>query len=394
MLLVQEFLETHTFQDLQKQHGVYASFSKSGHKFSLNYDMIEAKDSDLLASQCRGLVLAAHDGRVLDKSLCPGPTQVLARALDRFFNYGQGSAAPIDWEDPGLSILEKLNGTLCMVYFDPIVNQWCMATRSVPEADLLMDNGLFTFRTLFEKALQETLQMSWTDFTSKLDKSIAYSFELTTPYNQIVVKYLDCRITLIAARDLQLDLEIPLGITTFEWLPRVRSYCLNDIQSVLDWVSTQNPTEHEGVVILDSYFHRVKVKNAQYVAFSKVRDQLGTSERNCMELILAGKDDDVIPFLPEEIVRNLQKIKAGLQVVLRDYDIAYQVATTMVGSNDKKAFALLIGRNKECWPAPLFAMFDGKAKNMKDFIAQNLKNGSWGASFLDKLLDMSKKAVI
>ena len=65
MLLVQKYLETHTFGDLAKEHGVYASFSKSGHKFSLNYDQIEAKESDPLAQECRGLILACEDGTSL-----------------------------------------------------------------------------------------------------------------------------------------------------------------------------------------------------------------------------------------------------------------------------------------------------------------------------------------
>ena len=85
MLLVQEYLMTHTFGDLAKEHGVYASFSKSGHKFSLNYDQIEARESDPLAQECRGLILAGEDGRVFPSQqingranyddVIPGPNQ-------------------------------------------------------------------------------------------------------------------------------------------------------------------------------------------------------------------------------------------------------------------------------------------------------------------------------
>ena len=130
MLLVQEFLETKTFGDLVKEHGVYASFSKSGHKWSLNYDMIEAKETDPLACQCRGLVLSCEDGRAVfgemkngkmnRDNMIPGKTRVLAYPMNRFFNYGQGCAATIDWSDPNLAILEKLDGTLCIVVFRSI----------------------------------------------------------------------------------------------------------------------------------------------------------------------------------------------------------------------------------------------------------------------------------
>ena len=124
-LLVQEFLETHSFKELQEQHGVYASFSKSARKFSLNYDQIEAKESDPLAQECRGLILALEfgqfvqgieiNGRMNYDHITPGATRILAFPMRRFFNYGQGSAAQIDWSDKNLSILEKLDGTLVIV---------------------------------------------------------------------------------------------------------------------------------------------------------------------------------------------------------------------------------------------------------------------------------------
>src|SRR5271165_4556749 len=89
MLLVQEYLLNHSFSDLIREHGVYASFSKSGHKFSLNYDQLEAKESDPLAQECRGLILAREDGATItgvvgpddktDRSgVTPGATTILA----------------------------------------------------------------------------------------------------------------------------------------------------------------------------------------------------------------------------------------------------------------------------------------------------------------------------
>src|SRR5271170_4102940 len=101
MLLVQEFLRTRTFGDLIREHGVYASVSKSGHKFSLNYDQIEAKETDPLAQECRGLILAPVDGKPLYceitsdgkhhyEDIGPGETTILAYPMKRFFNHGQG----------------------------------------------------------------------------------------------------------------------------------------------------------------------------------------------------------------------------------------------------------------------------------------------------------------
>lgn len=412
-LLVQEFLETHSFADLAREHGVYASFSKSGHKFSLNYDQIEAKESDPLAQECRGLILALENGSYIlaegttgfasRDSVVPGKTTILAYPMKRFFNHGQGSAANINWSDPKLAVLEKLDGTLCIVYYDRFTGEWCVATRSVPEADLLMDNGIFTFRTLFEKALKDTSGFSFEEYTSKLDHEITYSFELTTPYNRIVVNYPNNGVTLLAARNVlyqsdqwgekcvSLD-EINISTIDTFGVPKVQAHTYTSVQELIDWVSSLNPMEHEGVVVRDSNFNRIKVKNASYVAYNKVRDSLGNSERNCLEWILAEKEDDVIPFLPEEIVKNVLRIKEGTQRVIKMHDEAYLEAKAMADASnpgDKKTFAILVTKNKKLWTAPFFQMFDGKADNMKDFIKKNRdKSGTWSNSFLDKILEM------
>jgi hypothetical protein len=409
MLLVQKYLETHTFGDLVRDHGVYASFSKSGHKFSLNYDQIEAKEADPLAQECRGLVLSTPDGSVFKKEIVfegkivnredlpVGPTVILAYPMKRFFNLGQGSAAEINWSDPKLSVLEKLDGTLCIVYWDQFTGKWCVATRSVPEADLLMDNGIFTFRTLFEKALEETTGYGFEGFKWFLAKECTYCFELTTRYNRIVVDYPNNGVTLLAIRNLVTLSEVDFDHPYFDGLPKklpiVQAYALPTVEKTLEWVSSLNPMEHEGVVVKVGE-NRIKVKNPAYVAYNKVRDALATSPRNMVELILTEKDDDVIPMLPEEIVKNLQVIKAGVQKTIKQHDEAYLVAkaqadNTMLG--DKKTFAILVTQNKQLWTAPFFQMFDGKASNMKDFIMKSRgKDGSWGNSFLDKMLELAK----
>ena len=320
-------------------------------------------------------------------------TKILAFPMRRFFNHGQGAVANVNWSDPNLAVLEKLDGTLCIVYWDPFTNQWCVATRSVPEADLPMDNGIFTFRTLFEKALYDTTEgLPFDQFSSMLNKDITYCFELTTPYNRIVVYYPKNTITLISTRNVKSGKEIDLDKIEIDLIPVVQAHAYSSLDELLTWVSSLNPMEHEGVVVRDSQFNRIKVKNAAYVAYNKVRDTLATSPRNCMEIILLEKDDDVAAFLPEEIVKNLQKIKENLLLTIKKYDEAYAEAieqANAINPGDKKTFAILITKNKQLWTAPFFQMFDKKVVSMKDFILNNKKNGTWADSFLDRLLELS-----
>ena len=402
-LLVQEYLESKTFGDLAREHGVYASFSKSGRKWSLNYDQIEAKESDPLAQECRGLVLSCEDGaevpgirsaegKINRDDMSPGPTRILAFPMKRFFNHGQGSAAEINWHDPNLAVLEKLDGTLCIMYFDPFTNQWCVATRSVPEADLLMDNGLFTFRTLFEKALEETCKMDFNGLTKLLDERHTYCFELTTPYNRIVVQYPNNGITLLAARDLITHLEVypdQCIMVRDGVVPCVQTHTYAGMDELVSWVSTLSPKDHEGVVVRDSQFNRIKIKNAQYVALNKCRDTLSSSPRNCLELIWGGNEDDVIPFLPEEIVNNLLSIKGKYRKWLEEQERLYtQVMSeaSAIMPSDKKTFAITLNKYGTPFRPAFFAIFDGKAESIKNFIAKNKKDGTWSNGFLDRIL--------
>lgn len=68
LLNVQNYLLTHSLADLARDHGVYGRFSTQNPlKLSLNYDQLEAKDNDVIACECRGLVLECQrvpqDGR-------------------------------------------------------------------------------------------------------------------------------------------------------------------------------------------------------------------------------------------------------------------------------------------------------------------------------------------
>ena len=403
-LLIQDFLEKNTFNSLIEKHGVYVSFSKTGHKFSLSYDQIEAKNDDPLSQECRGLILCTEDGksflsdaievngRLSYNHICPGKTKVLAYPMRRFFNHGQGSAVNIDWNDSGISVLEKMDGTLCIVYFDSIISKWCVATRSVSEADLFMDNGIFTFRTLFEKALQETCGKPFDVYVEHLDKNITYCFELTTPYNRIIVKYDSNRVTLLAARDILSLKEVDIHSLNMHGVPCVHGHTYTSVDDIVNWVSTTNPIEHEGVVIRDSHFNRIKVKSAAYTAYNRARDILGASDRNCLEIILHEKDDDVLPFLPEEIANNLIKIKEKYVHVMKHYDavyLSYLKEANDILPGDKKTFALIVAKSKESWTAPMFQIFSGRAENMKDFIQKNKKEGTWPNGFLDKILELA-----
>jgi hypothetical protein len=163
MLLVQQYLLNNSLLDLQKTKGVYAKLSNSGQKFSLSYDQIEAKESDPLAQECRGLILAAKDGRQFSNSkeeflnTIPGPTQIIAFPFKRFFNFGQGAAFPIDFSKE-IFIQEKLDGCLH------------------EDVNILTPDGLFTIKAICEeKKINKVYSMNMDSLEIEEDDIIGFS---------------------------------------------------------------------------------------------------------------------------------------------------------------------------------------------------------------------------
>lgn len=393
-LLVQEFLETHSFKELEDQHGVFATLSKCKTFCTLNYGMIEAKNDDKLAQQCRGTIISKLDGSKIDEASPLGETAIFSLGFYRFFNDGQGAAASIDWNDPNLKIYNKEDGTCIFVWHNPFTNKWNVSTRGSPEADVPLDsNKNMTFRSLFEHTLSRNYGTSFDDFTSRLDTNNTYIFELCTVYNKIVVNYSESKIFFIGARNLrtlrEYNIEDPIFDIQLPNIPRPIVYSFKNASDIANYVSSKNASEHEGVVVLDSNFSRVKIKNPMHGLASRARDSLGTSDRNCMECILLGKDDDLIPLLPQEIVDNLLSIKAKYAAWIRAQECLYAqvyAEAMAIMPGDKKTFALTLDKYPEAYRAAFFNTFAGKCSSIKDFIDKAKKEGTWPNSTLDNIL--------
>lgn len=414
MLPVQKFLLTKTFGQLESEHAVEISVdSRNGHKFSLNYNQFTSDNTDVLSQQCRGLILSSGsslferskivNGKPDYSDICPGSTQIIAHPLNRFFNEGQPGAAVISWEDPTLQVLEKVDGTLIILSMDQVIHEWCVATRSCPEANILLEAGIFTFRTLFEKALNDMTGLTFKDFVKTLNPDLTYCFELCTPYNQVVVVHNECKLHFLAARNkfthTELRLDSPELTELQKIIPTVPTHDLKSIDKVIEFVNSRDPRNHEGIVLRDGNFNRVKVKNPEYSFYNKARDIL-SSPRKCLEVILLEKDDDVVSHMPDMIAKQLVSIKEKLIKFMSDFETKYgninltaalrrENDPEVQGWNDKKLFAKCV-QESGAWQAPCYMIGAGKVKNLKEFIHQNKTDAGYSDSFLDSLMSNLK----
>ncbi len=391
--LVLDYLLTRSLDDLMADHGVRLSpGTVTPYKASANYDQIAARDTDPLACECRGLVLGKTDGSPIPLQGPVGHLEVFARPMDRFFNLGQGAAAPFDDGDllhPEARVMEKVDGTLCIVYRDPVAGAWCVATRSVPDADRPVDGfGDQTFRSLFQLAASLHGSRPWEQFTAALNCRLTYCFELTSPRaGSGVVRYDDHQIHLLAVRHTASGEEVPIHLHTH--LPIVADHDPRSIADLRAFVESRPPTEAEGIVLrLPSRtrtggYHRIKVKSTAYTAAHGLSSEAGASPRNLLRVILAGRWDDVGPICRPHVRDRGDQLAEALVRWCRDLDYAAAMLRAEHGT-DRKAFALAV-QEGNLPIGPMMAIYTGQVANARGYIDHKGKGGDWGDGFLDNL---------
>jgi hypothetical protein len=297
--------------------GIYARWSeRNPRKLSLNYDQIEAVNGNRIVEHCRGLVLR----QVAGEPGGSGEYEVLAWPLRRFYNLGSPFIpADFGWESARYE--EKLDGTCCIVYWDPDLEDWCVATRSVPDADVPREDGT-TFADLFWRVFQGAPRA--------LSRTHTHVFELTGPGNQIVVPYDEWAITCLAVVDRASGVETGHS--------EVRTFPLSSPEAAQGWANEQPGTQTEGLVVKDRRGNRCKIKSVQYLALGKVMTRAG-SDVGLVEIALSGTADDVRGFLPGPRRARLDSFVAIIGAWAQTVDA--QVGR-LLSMRDRKAVALAV----------------------------------------------------
>ena len=380
-LLVQQYLRSgKTLDALKFEHGI--NYRILNDKISLTYDMIESKESDAVACECRGLVLreSTYD--------------IVHFPFKRFFNLGQNEAATIDWDSA--EFISKLDGTLCIVGWDDVQSKWCVATRSMPEAGGNVNSIDMTFAELFDHAVAqiyepiigESKSLNIQGLMNGGNKYYTYMFELVSPFNRIVCKYDNPKLYLLGVRNITTHQELnPKDFSFLNFnIKQPQTYSFNNLDDMFSIIKDWNPLEHEGLVVRDKYFNRIKVKTPAYLAAAHIRDSVVASTRSCVEVILLGKEDDVMTLIPPQIGERIMKLKAAIRQIIIDTQAEYD---RLKDIENIKEFAL--EAQKYHYSAPLFAIRRNKAVDVRSFIDGHLKENKFADSFLDHLYDMAKK---
>ncbi len=328
-------------------------------KILLNYRIDSPKDSDIV-NECRGLIL--------DKDTF----KVICFPFKRFYNYGEGYAAKIDWDSA--EVYEKLDGTLCNLYWDEYNNKWQISTRNMIYAE-----GVINENPLLKTKERTFAQLFWEIFfehnlkIENFSKINTYCFELCSLENKVVKEYKERYLCLLAVRrndteDLE---EWPQNVVDYICIPhsilRPKRYRISTLtlECVQELFKDLQPDD-EGFVVCDKYNNRIKVKNPEYFALSAIKNN-GNIEKNIVRFVINGERSEFLSYFPE-YTETYDKLFSKYEDLCAS---ALQLFNDNIKKESQKEFALSILHHP--MNSLLFQMRTKKYKNLREAIENNLQ---------------------
>ena len=324
-LEVQKFLRLNLIDKITEQYGIKVRQSKIyPNLYCFKYSQIDSPMSEPIVRECRGIILDKENNWA-----------VVSRPYDKFFNYGEGHAANIDWSTS--KVYKKEDGSLMTLYY--YNNEWLVQSSGDPDAGGEILNNTKTFNELFWEVWDELGYR----FPLIEERHYCFMFELMTPLNKVVVQHNQNRLVFHGARNLETQLEVPIHMfkEACNW-ELCKTFSLNTIDQIINSSKKLNPINQEGYIIVDSYYNRVKVKSPAYVALHHTKDSM--SPKHLLEIIQIGEGEEILSYLPEftDLYNSLKMEYDNLcSQILDSYNnlvLPYQSDYRTIGLNTKHLF--------------------------------------------------------
>ena len=365
MLKVQEFIRGNTdWECLLSSEPYCISISRDtmyGRELVMfKYDQIRSDLSIPLVQECRGLIL---DARTFE---------VVSFPFVKFFNYGEPLAADVDWGSA--YVTQKLDGSIIKVV--NLDGNFLISTNGMIDAfkcSLPENYGrpFDTFGQLFIEGLK-WYGIRMEDFDRLFKPGLTYMFELTSPWNQVVVNWTETKAWFIGQRDNKTFKETFFGDSELSHdfdTPKV--YPITNIDECVS-AAKELPDSEEGYVVVDKDFNRIKVKSPRYVQLHYMAGNQIWSPTRVMDIIRDNEVSEYVAYFPKFKVA-FDAIKEKYDAYVRDLkDIQNYIDNLLEvynGYMPKKDFAKWVFANNGIRPYSGFAFsyFDSVyAKTKKD----------------------------
>ena len=329
------------------------------------YSQFDSDFMNPLVRECRGIIL---DEDTFD---------VVSYAFDKFGNYGEPYCPEIDWKTARVG--EKLDGSLCKFVKFPDGNLLVSTNGSIDAFKAGLQDQIgwpySTFGELVVEAVRVEAErrnmsasgsrLAW--LADMLEPGYTYMFELTSPYNKIVVPQTETRLNFLGCRNNETFEEIYFTDHPLAGVFRTpKVFPLGSLEECVS-AAKELTLDHEGYVVCDAAFNRVKVKSPLYVSAHYMRSDDGSlSHRRAAELIKENQTDEFLTYFPE-FKSDFDKMRAALDAYAARIDSAF-AALMALGMPSRKEQAAWIMSNAKEMSGCLFKMLDGKVPNGHDWV--------------------------
>ena len=300
---------------------------------------IEADFRIDIVRECRGIILDEADNY---KPVCV--------PFFKFGNYGEPYSDDIDWNTA--RVLEKIDGSLIKVWYHK--GCWRVSTNNTIDAKSAKTNNREdTFLNVFHKAWTNTGKQF-----SELNPDYTYMFELVSPQTRIVIPYTETKLYHTGTRDINSLQEINVDIG----IEKPKEYSISTIEACINAAKNLD-RYHEGFVVVDSHWRRIKLKSPIYLAIHHILNNI-SSEKRIIDLIISGEDAEVVAYFPEYAdMFNSMRNRIERLIAYNENEIE---KIRNVGYSTQKELAEYVTKTK-CPPC-LFFVLNGKSKSVKDFV--------------------------
>ncbi len=338
-----DYIKTNeNWEEALKEKPYCISVKRKGQLAIFTYSQIDSDFYNPLVRECRGIVLD------LD-TLAP-----VCVPFYKFGNYGEGYVPDIDWGTA--RVQEKIDGSLIKVWW--YEGEWRVSTNGTIDAkDAPLGSDIVpydSFYDLFLEASKKTLNYS------VLDKNCTYMFELTSPFNRVVVPHSQTKIFHLGTRNNRtlLEQDVDIGIE------KPKSYSLKSLEECVA-AASELPFNDEGYVVVDKNWNRIKIKSPAYVAAHHLKNNGVTTKARIVAMLKQKEQDEFLNYFPE--FRSMfNEVERLTDIFVKKMDMEIEKMKPLVKQLSRKEFAE-IALNTAC-PALIFNWLDGKTTGAKEWL--------------------------
>ena len=357
----------------------------------LNYNLFESDLSNSVVKACRGTIV-----QVLDD----GAVNPICLPYYKFFNYDDVNGDTIDWNTA--KVRNKADGQLIKMFKYEGQNYWC--TNGSPNVETPLDytdDRIHNYKELLFESIRKDLKQptvaAWSDdngnfylkdvdWVNKIPEGWTLMFELTSPYNRIIVEYKEIKLWLHGARDENGIEHDPEEIAERFGIPYEipKQFDFKNFDQAFAVIKDWKGLENEGLVVCDADFHRVKVKCDDYLKVKFIRDV--STPKGIFWIVISEEYDDLTSH--PEIQEMAEKQKDELLEVMNKFRKLHKEITEARSKfEDQKSYALWV--NKEHSSLSRF-YFSAAKKSEQDFIDGLMDSLKSETSGYDKYLELKK----